>query len=195
MLGTRRIIGTVFSELAGVGLLAFLFYYLSLSDVTGIADVWSVDRVIAYVLLFVAPLLIFWPLSSALRLGPVSILGAGSWALLGYLLIFAQPPDKGSADILTYAAFLGVLFVALGSVLAIPMYVLSARFLPPASTSWVRGLRQGSLVSLFAVSLIAMSPLGVLNWLNVLLVFTIVALTEFFFLARNEGTGVRAGDH
>jgi hypothetical protein len=30
-----------------------------------------------------------------------------------------------------------------------------------------------------------MSPLGVLNWLNTLLVFTIVALTEFFFLARD----------
>ena len=40
------------------------------------------------------------------------------------------------------------------------------------------------LLALFVVALLAMSPLGVLNWLNVFLVFTIVALTEFFFLGN-----------
>ena len=49
----------------------------------------------------------------------------------------------------------------------------------------VEALRQGALLSLFVISLLAMSPLGVLNWLNVFLVATIVALAEFFFLARS----------
>jgi len=49
----------------------------------------------------------------------------------------------------------------------------------------VRAIRQGGLMALFIVALLAMSPLGVLNWLNTLLLFTIVALAEFFFIARD----------
>jgi len=61
---------------------------------------------------------------------------------------------------------------------------LSWRLFPPSSPVWARAAREGALASLFVVTLLAMSPLGVLNWLNVFLVFTIIALTEFFFLAR-----------
>lgn len=181
----RRLVGYTVTEIAGVGALALLLYYLSLSGAAGISDPWSVDRVVAYVLLFVAPLLIFLPFSIALQLGPVWVLGAVSWALLGYVLIFVPSPGRSSADLFTYTAFLVLLFVALATALSVPMGVVGARFLPQQQASWVRTLRQGGLMALFAVSLLAMSPLGVLNWLNVMLVFTIVALTEFFFLARN----------
>lgn len=181
----RRLVGYTVTEIAGMGCLALLLYYLALSGATSIPDPWSVDRVVAYVLLFLAPLFLFLPFSMALRLGPVWALGAGSWALLGYVLVFVPSPDRSSAGLVTYVAFLALLFVALTTALSIPLGALSARFLPPANASWVRPLRQGSLAALFVVSLLAMSPLGVLNWLNVMLVFTIVALAEFFFLARN----------
>jgi hypothetical protein len=184
MADKRRIAGMVLSEMAGIGTLAFLFYYLSISGALAISDVWATDRVIAYVLLFVAPLFIFGPLSALLRLGPVWALGSVSWALLGYVLIFAAPPERQNADILVYAAFLALLFAALASAFAVPLGAISKRLLPPTSAEWARALRQGSLLALSIVSLLAMSPLGVLNWLNVFLVFTIVALTEFFFLAR-----------
>jgi hypothetical protein len=168
--------------------LAFLFYYLQASGAARVADAWAADRVIAYALLFFGPLLIFLPFSVALRLGPVWLLGAGSWALLGYVLIFVGPPARGEASFFTYVAFLTLVFVALTSLLAIIAGGISRRFLPPAATSFlgmVRAIRQGGLLALFAVALLAMSPLGVLNWLNTLLVFTIVALTEFFFIARD----------
>jgi hypothetical protein len=181
----RHLLGLALAETAGVGALAMLFYYLGVSGATGVRDVWAVDRVVVYVLLFLAPLLLFVPLNSALRLGPVWLLGTGSWALIGYLLIFTPAPGRAEAGVLTYAAFLTILFFALGSAFALPMGALSRRFLPPSRNEWLRALRQGSLLSLFVVTLLAMSPLGVLNWLNVFLVFTIVALTEFFFLARN----------
>lgn len=184
MIDKRRIAGMLLSEMAGLGALAFLFYYLAVSGAARLSDVWATDRVIAYVLLFAAPLFLFAPLSSFLRLGPVWALGTASWALLGYVLLFAGPPSRAEADLLTYVAFLGLLFLALATALSVPMAALSMRLLPPSSLEWVRALRQGSLLALFAVSLLAMSPLGVLNWLNVFLVFTIVALTEFFFLAR-----------
>jgi hypothetical protein len=176
--------GLALAETGGLGALGLLLYYVPMSGAASSPDVWAMDRVVAYILLFLAPLLMFLPLSLALRLGPVWVLGTGSWALLGYLLIFAAPPDRRSADVFTYAAFLTVLFVALGSGFAVPLSALSKRFLPPSPLEWVRASRQGALLALFVVTLLAMSPLGVLNWLNVLLVFTIVALTEFFFLAR-----------
>src|SRR4051812_48091320 len=181
----RRVVGLALGELAGIGALALLLYYISISGATALSDVWAADRVVAYVLLFVTPLLLFVPMNALLRLGPVWLLGTGSWALLGYLLIFAKPPARENADMFTYVAFLAIAFVALGSALAGPRGAVGKRVLPPSQHGWVRALRQGSLLSFFAVALLAMSPLGVLNWLNVFLVFTIVALTEFFFLARN----------
>src|SRR3954447_15679544 len=174
-------VGVALAELGGIGAVGLLLYYLPLSRAASLQNVWAMDRVVAYALLFLGPLLVFLPLSLALRLGPVWMLGTASWALLGYLLVFTVPPDRRSADIFTYLAFLGVVFIALGSAFAVPLSALSKRFLPASGVEWVRAVRQGSLLALFAVVLMAMSPLGVLNWLNVLLVFTIVALTEFFF--------------
>lgn len=185
---SRRATGFILSEVAGILLLAFLFYFLQASGATAMSDIWASNRVITYVLLFVGPLLIFLPATSWLALGPVWLLGAGSWALLGYVLIFVGPPPREEASFFTYIAFLALFFVALASLLALVAGAVGKSLLPPAATPFVnlvRALRQGALVSLFVIALMAMSPLGVLSWLNTLLVFAILALTEFFFLARN----------
>ena len=184
---SRRTIGIVLTEIAGLGSIAMLFYYLHVSGAAEQTDAWSVDRVVAYLLMFVGALLIFLPFSMALRLGPVWLLGAGSWSLLGYVLVFVPAPGGSGASFFTYVAFLTLLFVALGSALALPLAVVGKRLLPPGNSSseMVRSIRQGALLALFIVSMLAMSPLGVLNWLNIVLVFTTVSLTEFFFLARN----------
>ena len=182
-----RIVAATCSVIAGVGAVALLLYYLSITDVTQMGNVWAVDRVVAYLLLFVGPLLIFLPASLALRLGPLPLLGAASWAILGYVLIFVNAPSRSEASFFSYLAFLAILFAALATALAVPLGALSKRLLPPVSPTvgMIRALRQGALLSLFVVSIMAMTPLGVLNWLNALLVFVIVALTEFFFLARD----------
>ncbi|MDQ3929349.1 MAG: hypothetical protein M3328_09400 [Chloroflexota bacterium] len=184
---TRRTFGIVLTEIAGLGSIAMLFYYLHVSGAATMSDPWSVDRVVAYLLMFVGALLIFLPFSMALRLGPVWLLGAGSWSLLGYVLVFVPAPQGSSASFFTYVAFLALLFVALSSALALPLAAVGKRLLPSANATreMVRSLRQGALLALFLVSLLAMSPLGVLNWLNIVLIFTTVSLTEFFFLARN----------
>lgn len=163
-----------------------LFYYLAISGATEQADAWSTDRIVAYVLMFAGALLIFLPLSLAMRLGPLWLLAAGSWSLLGYVLLFVPAPDRNTS-LFTYVAFLTLLFVAAGSALAFPLAAAGKRLLPGGSRlgEMVRSIRQGALLALFLVVLLAMSPLGVLNWLNALLVFTTVSLTEFFFLARD----------
>lgn len=183
----RQTTGIVLSEIAGTGTLAMLFYYLAVSGATEQADVWSTDRVVAYVLMFAGALLVFLPVSLAMRMGPLWLLAAGSWSLLGYVLLFVPAPDRWSANLFTYVAFLGLLFVAVGSALAFPLAAVGKRLLPGGTMTaeMVRSLRQGTLLALFLVVLLAMSPLGVLNWLNALLVFTTVSLTEFFFLARD----------
>jgi hypothetical protein len=182
-----RILVAACSEIAGAGALALLFYYLSITDVTALPNVWAVDRVVVYLLMFVGPLLIFLPASLALRLGPLPLLGAASWALLGYVVIFVNAPSPGAASFFSYALFLTIVFAALGSALALLSAALGKRLLPPVSPTvgMIRALRQGALLALFVVCVMGMVPLGVLNWLNTLLVFTIVALTEFFFLARD----------
>src|SRR5438477_11611808 len=115
---TKRLLAATCSEIAGAGAVALLFYYLSITDVTRIGNVWAVDRVVAYLLMFVGPLLIFLPASLALRLGPLPVLGAGSWALLGYVLIFVDAPSRSEASFFSYVAFLAVVFAALGTALA-----------------------------------------------------------------------------
>src|SRR6187431_3390697 len=130
----RRATGFILSEMAGILLLAFLFYFLQASGAAAIADVWAADRVIAYALLFAGPLLIFLPVSIALALGPVWVLGAGSWALLGYVLIFVGPPARNDASFFTYVAFLTLVFVALTSFLALIAGAIGKTFLPPAAT-------------------------------------------------------------
>src|SRR3954471_18157345 len=93
-----RLLAGACSAIAGVGAVALLFYYLSITDVTRIGNIWAVDRVVAYLLLFVGPLLIFLPASLALRLGPLPVLGAVSWAILGYVLIFVDAPTRNEAS-------------------------------------------------------------------------------------------------
>ena len=188
MIPDRRTLSFILSEAVGLCALAFLLYYIQASGVTAVGDAWAANRLVAYALLFVVPLLIFLPFSVALKLGPIWLLGAGSWALLGYVLVFVGPPARSEVSFFTYVAFLTLVFVALTSLLAVVAGALATRFLPQAATPFlgmVRAIRQGGLLALFIVTLLAMSPLGVLNWLNTLLVFTIVALTEFFFLARD----------
>jgi hypothetical protein len=175
----------VLVELLGWGVIALLLYYVAESGAALERDVWATNRVATYGLLLSGSLLVFVPLSVGLRLGPLWPVGAGSWSLLGYVLLFTPAPtDRAGTSFFTYVAFLVLLFLALGSAFAVPLGAVSARLLPPSSPGWVRGVRQGALLALFVVTLMAMSPLGVLNWLNVFLVFTIVALTEFSFLAR-----------
>lgn len=183
----RRIVGLAICEFAGFGALAILVFYLPLPSLAKIPDVWSTDRVVVYILLFFGALFIFLPFSLLLRLGPVWLLGAGSWALLGYTLIFVGPPGRQQVSFVTYAAFLALVYVALSAALALPLCAISKKVLPPATPTLgvIRSVRQGALLALFTVTLLAMSPLGVLNWLNAFLVFTIVALTEFFFVARD----------
>src|SRR5438477_7460606 len=110
-----QLVGAAMSELAGVGAVALLFYYLSIADIVGMPDAWAIDRVVAYLLMFVGPLLIFLPVSMTLRLGPLPLLGAASWALFGYILIFVRAPLRGEANFLHYALFLSALFFALGT--------------------------------------------------------------------------------
>jgi hypothetical protein len=184
----RQLIGAGLSAAAGIGAIALLFYYLAITGAAGISDVWSIDRVVAYLLLLAGPLLLFLPPSIALRLGPLPLLGAIAWAALGYMLIFVEAPRRETASITDYMLFLGALFFAISTLLAVPAGAVGKRLLPPAATTTaetVRAFRQGALAAGAIVISMAMSPLGVLNWLNACLVLIIAVLIEFFFLARD----------
>ena len=183
----KRAAGFLLCEGAGVVALMLLILYLPIWGTPVEQDPLSTDMLITYALLVLAPLLIFLPFSLALKLGPLWLLGTGSWAMLGYVVFFVDVSSRQEASFFTYVAFLALVLAALASALAIPLSALSRRFLPSVSqaSQMARAFRQGGLLALCAVTLLAMSPLGVLNWLNTLLVVTIIALSEFFFLARD----------
>ena len=44
----RRIVGLVLGEAAGIGALAMLGYYLSLTGAASLKDVWATDRVVVF---------------------------------------------------------------------------------------------------------------------------------------------------
>ena len=108
---TMRLLAAACSEIAGVGAVALLFYYLSITDVTRVGNIWAVDRVVAYLLLFAGPLLIFLPASLALRLGPLPLLGAAhasphtafpaSGAPIGSAPHTSDCQDRSVADVTT----------------------------------------------------------------------------------------------
>ena len=170
----------------GVGLLVLLLGVLNTQPVETLPDAGHPTRVLVYGLLLAGPGLVFWALGRALGLGLFWVFGALAWAALGGVLIFWPPPPRAAAGPGDYLLVLALLFLALVAAFTPPLFWVSARLTQSrlARRDLRRPLRQAILLALFLVACIVMLAFGVSNWLNVLLLFTVLALAEFFFLSR-----------
>jgi hypothetical protein len=171
---------------AGAGLLVLLLGVLNTQPVETLPDPWHPTRVLVYALLLAGPGLVFWALGRALGLGLFWVFGTLAWAALGGVLIFWPPPPRAAAGPGDYLLLLALLFLALVAAFTPPLFWVSARLAHSrlARRDLHRPLRQAILLALFLVAWAVMGAFGVSNWLNVLLLFTVLALAEFFFLSR-----------
>jgi hypothetical protein len=102
------------------------------------------------------------------------------------VLIFGAPPDRATAGPGDYVLVLVALGLALVAVFTPPLFWLNSRLLTArlARHDLRRPVRQAIMLALGVVACALMLAFGVLNWLNLLLLFTVLALAEFFFLSR-----------
>jgi hypothetical protein len=170
----------------GVGLRVLLVGLVAAQPVETISNPWHPTRVLVYALLLAAPGALFWAVSRALRLGFFWLFGTLAWAALGAVLIFGAPPARPAAGPDDYVLVLTVLGLALVASFTPPLFWLNSRLLTArlARRDLRRPVRQAIMLALGVVACALMLAFGVLNWLNLLLLFTVLALAEFFFLSR-----------
>jgi hypothetical protein len=170
----------------GLGALVLLGGLLGAQPVEAIPDPWHPTRVLAYALLLGGPAALFWAGSRALGLGWFWVFGAGAWAALGAVLIFVPPPPRAAAGPGDYLLVLVLGFLALVALFMLPLFWLNTLLAQSrlGRRDLRRPLRQAILLAFFLVGCAVMLAFGAINWLNILLLFTVLALAEFFFLAR-----------
>ncbi len=170
----------------GIGLLVLLVGLVAAQRVEAIPNPWHPTRLLVYLLLLAGPGALFWAVCRALRLGFFWLFGMLSWAALGAVLIFGAAPVRTAAGPGDYGLVLAALGLALVAGFTPPLFWLNARLLTArlARRDLRRPLRQAILLALGVVACALMLAFGVLNWLNLLLLFTVLALAEFFFLSR-----------
>lgn len=163
---------------------ALLLYLINGIAAGAVIDAWAGRSIAIYVLLIVAPLLIYLPISQALGLRYFWLFAVISWALFGYLLAFVTPPQP--APLLWYAIFLPLFFAVLVTIFTPTLYVIGYRFysLKAHRRDLGRARRQAILLALYIIALFLLAAVQVLNPLNAILLAAATAVLEFFFLTR-----------
>ncbi len=183
MLGLAGLAGFAWAGLVG------LIFLLN----TGQYDFWFPGRLVAYVLLIVAPALTFVPIGRALEFPLYGYWAVASWAIFGYVLAFVPTePGRGwNAN----SGPLGLLLLSLFMVTAtigLPVFYrlgfrLFSRKVEQYDLSRARreAVLAGAYVMLLAF-LLLVSALNLLNAVSLLLAFIVL---ELLILTRNIGRG------
>ena len=148
-------------------------------------DTWFPGRVLAYVLLILAPGLTFTPIGVRLGLRYYAPLATVCWAALGFIFAFVSPGVTGN----TIVPLVGFLLLAFGAlaVLFTPMfYALGLRFFVWRLHRYDigRAQREGFLTALFLIVLGFLRALDSLSIFNGLLLLVVLCIVEALFLSR-----------
>lgn len=172
--------------LGGVGALLALTGLLATHRVEAIKNPMDPVLLAVYVLPVLGPAALFWAVGRALDMGLFWLFGTAAWALLGYVMVFVAPPATASASLPTTVGFMALVFAATVAALTPPLYGLGwALFRGRIHRHDLRrAVRQAALGGLYLVACLGMALFSLLNGLNALLLFVVLALMEFFFLSR-----------
>ncbi|MCG2686071.1 hypothetical protein L6258_01725 [Candidatus Parcubacteria bacterium] len=113
----------------------------------------------------------------------IAILALFSWAGWAWLF-FTTPPESSQ----TIALFLGLLLIALGTTISIPVFFLARRFAPPFTEErplFRKLLRRCFWLSLLVTGAGALKTLGSLSWINLALSAVFLILLEIY-LSRSH---------
>lgn len=180
---------------AGISWAAWI-YFLFLFEVGSIAAPAHPWRIVAYLLLVLAPALTFIPVALRLNWPLFAPYAVVAWVAFGYLLAFLPPPQAlvsqatreplSPESVLRMWYVFPVFFLVLTTILAPLSYAIGRRLFVSRTHQRDRGRawREAILLSLYAVGLLIGRTLGFLTWPIALLSLLFLALVEALFLAR-----------
>lgn len=181
LLLTSGLAGLAWAVLVG---LVFMFN-------SGEYDFWFPGRVLAYVLLVIAPTLTFVPIGRALGFSLYGYWAVASWALFGFMLAFVpSQPERGWQENLTpLGLFLFALFMVTLSVGLPVFYRLGFRLFSRRIEQHDigRAWREAILAGLAVLLLSVLSILDALTLLSAVALLLAFVVLELLLLSRNIG--------
>jgi hypothetical protein len=151
-------------------------------------DFWFPGRVLAYVLLLVAPALTFVPVGRGLQAGWYGWLATVAWAYFGFVLAFTRPDlSQGWRDnvnmIIVFLIGLGLVAYSLSWPI---FYRLGFKIFRKriARYDMVRSHREALLLSVFIMAIFFLGALRLLSATYAIALFLMFMAVELLFLSR-----------
>ncbi|MCM8748340.1 hypothetical protein NET02_04215 [Thermomicrobiaceae bacterium CFH 74404] len=153
-------------------------------DVGSVPDFWASERLLAYGLFILAPVLTFAPLARLASIPLLDLEAVFAWSMLLYVWTFVDPEEAQALP--TLLLFLVPLTMSLATIFTLFAYLLGARLAARQGRRYdpLRARRQGYLAAMFIVGCLLLRMLEVLSPVNAGLLALIVLLIELLLLAR-----------
>lgn len=184
----KRVLGLIMG-LAGVCWVA-LGWLLFQLNVGNYNNFWFPGRVLAYVLLLVAPALTFVPIGRAVGLPSYGYWTIVSWVVFGFIFAFipSDPTAGANHNLLPLALLLISFFAVLLSVFMPMFYALGLRVFSKRTVryDYGRAWREAILLAGYIILIAFLSAVHNLNSLTAAVMFLIVVVVELLFLARSR---------
>jgi hypothetical protein len=158
---------------------------------TGQYSFWFPGRVVAYVLLLVAPALTFMPIGRVLEFPLYGYWAVVSWVIFGYVLAFVPSnPDKGwTANVGGLALLLISLFMVTITIFLPVFYRLGFKLFSRKVEQYdlSRARREAVLAGVCVLLLAFLRIVGALNLLSAVAMVLAFIVFEMLILSRNLG--------
>lgn len=184
--GSLRILGWILLILAAIASWGAVWALIVPYDIGSVADFAAPQRILAYAVFILAPLLTFAPIGRVLRIPLYDLEAVVGWSTLIFVVTFFNPGDQPPLTMLM--VFLLSLLMSLATIFTLISYAVGYRILTRRSQKYdfLRARREGYLISMFLVGMLLLHLLEVLTIVNGALMALMVVLLEIFLLSRGS---------
>lgn len=159
-------------------------------DVGNYDNFWFPGRVLAYVLLLIAPTLTFVPIGRAVGMRSYPYWTLVSWVVFGFVFVFVpSDPSAGANHNLVPLALLLVSFFAVMLSVFMPMfYAIGLRVFSKRTVryDYGRAWREAIFLAGYIILMAFLSAVHNFNNLTAAVMFLILVVVELLFLARSR---------
>lgn len=157
---------------------------ITVRNIGEIGDFWAPERLAAYAVFVLAPVVTFLPISRALHIPLYDLEAIVAWSTLAFAVTFLDPGENPPAVALLIV--LVSLVMSLATIFTLVSYAVGLRLFARRSQRYdfVRARREGYLISMFAVGCLLLLALDVLTVVNAALLGLLLLLIEIFLLSR-----------
>lgn len=184
--GSLRILGWILLILAAIASWGAVWALIVPYDIGSVADFTAPQRILAYAVFILAPLLTFAPIGRVLSIPLYDLEAVVGWSTLIFVVTFFNPGDQPPLTMLM--VFLLSLLMSLATIFTLISYAVGYRILTRRSQKYdfLRARREGYLISMFLVGMLLLHLLEVLTIVNGALMALMVVLLEIFLLSRGS---------